>query len=96
MSSNLGISRKGITSMMSKNTPPRYVYNPKYVGTDHRPAGRVQGRNELCRCGSGSKYKNCCQYTQVSKDTISKDIVKVPGFERSLNDHNIRNLSMDK
>jgi hypothetical protein len=20
----------------------------------------VQGRNELCRCGSGKKYKHCC------------------------------------
>jgi hypothetical protein len=22
--------------------------------------GIVQGRNELCRCGSGKKYKHCC------------------------------------
>ena len=34
---------------------------PAGFGFQDRPAfGRKMGRNELCPCGSGRKYKRCC------------------------------------
>jgi hypothetical protein len=34
-----------------------------------------QGRNELCDCGSGEKYKKCCG-TPVKKDLTLRDMMK--------------------
>ena len=31
------------------------------------------GRNDLCGCGSGKKYKKCCLIAQVQKD-VADDI----------------------
>ena len=35
----------------------------------HNPApyvGREVGRNELCLCGSGKKYKKCCMRKKIN------------------------------
>lgn len=95
MNDSAGISHKGAMNMMAKQAVPSYVYMPNFAGTDSRPAGRRQGRNELCNCKSGKKYKNCCQITQVgidSRNIVSGDIVKVPGFENSLK---VQTLALD-
>lgn len=36
--------------------------NPKEEGTKKKPMKKAEevGRNDLCPCGSGKKYKNCC------------------------------------
>ena len=38
------------------------------------------GRNDPCPCGSGKKYKKCCE----SKETISIEKVKTEELERVL------------
>ena len=34
---------------------------------------RKIGRNEACHCGSGKKYKNCHQQTDVQKEGTNKN-----------------------
>ena len=36
------------------------VSDSGYAAAELRPFGRKVGRNELCPCGSGRKYKRCC------------------------------------
>ncbi len=38
-------------------------------------AAKKQGRNELCNCSSGKKFKNCCGQP-VAKDITIGDMVK--------------------
>ncbi len=41
------------------------------------------GRNSLCNCGSGKKYKKCCQIQVVVKEvSTTSEILKVPGYEQ--------------
>lgn len=45
-------------SYYSKIKPPK---NKKCTYNVYRPRGvKPQGRNELCACGSGKKFKKCC------------------------------------
>ena len=44
---------------------PNVIYDepqkrPKYI-TSKKARLNEQGRNEPCKCGSGIKYKKCCQ-----------------------------------
>ena len=32
------------------------------------PAGKKVGRNEICPCGSGRKFKKCCRPTTIKRD----------------------------
>jgi preprotein translocase subunit SecA len=38
----------------------RFTEEPQHHGRDHEGGKRKVGRNELCPCGSGKKYKRCC------------------------------------
>lgn len=52
--------------------PGKYCKNKKYIPTEHdRQVEKIKndykathnrklGRNDLCSCGSGKKFKNCC------------------------------------
>ncbi len=35
-------------------------YREYYKWAFNNPLPKQQGRNELCNCGSGKKYKKCC------------------------------------
>lgn len=35
-----------------------------------------QGRNDLCKCGSGKKYKNCCGNRSVKVEQIKDGLLK--------------------
>jgi uncharacterized protein len=35
-------------------------FEAKRLGSPHRRIGPKVGRNELCPCGSGKKFKHCC------------------------------------
>jgi uncharacterized protein YecA (UPF0149 family) len=66
MADSQGVSQTGFqTSVAAKMSRPRYVSDDRRslpegsVVGDHRICV-AQPRNELCRCGSGRKYKNCC------------------------------------
>ena len=37
------------------------------------------GRNELCPCGSGKKYKKCCM--KKEKNTITKEYINEEDIE---------------
>ena len=40
------------------------------------------GRNELCSCGSGKKYKNCCLKKQnVDDNELIKNILKKENYD---------------
>jgi hypothetical protein len=39
--------------------------------TDYVPAANLPGRNDPCHCGSGKKYKKCCE----DKDASAKHTV---------------------
>ena len=55
------------------NNPKKYKSQRTYVTTDHdrkvdqikedykNKTGKKLGRNDLCPCGSGKKFKNCCE-----------------------------------
>ena len=44
--------------------------------------GKV-GRNSLCSCGSGKKYKKCCHVQATPKEVSStSEILRVPGYEQ--------------
>ncbi|MDF1561894.1 MAG: zinc-dependent peptidase [Deltaproteobacteria bacterium] len=52
---------------MQKRTPELYGVMQAFYGFDPAsddldgvPSGRKVGRNDLCPCGSGQKYKRCC------------------------------------
>ena len=55
----------GLAKQSGSRTPPMSVYgNSVMSGVVGRqrpatPAGRKVGRNDLCPCGSGKKYKRC-------------------------------------
>lgn len=53
---------------------------PKYAGVVFedtgrpklpRPKGRI-GRNDVCYCGSGLKYKKCCEKQEAESDSDSE------------------------
>jgi len=39
-----------------------------YVKRAPHTSGKQQGRNEKCECGSGMKYKKCCQNKDNATD----------------------------
>ena len=49
-------------------------------GSTQRRASEKVGRNEPCRCGSGKKYKNCCEKEDLKRRSDSSPI---PGVTRS-------------
>lgn len=49
---NIGKMRNQVLDIFPRSKPVRNV--PEYARK------KEQSRNELCKCGSGKKYKNCC------------------------------------
>ena len=53
-------------TIQNKFSPTMVLYNSKtfekLIGIQNEAAKETKniGRNELCPCGSGKKYKNCC------------------------------------
>ena len=44
----------------TKSSKKQKYYQVIVSGNTTYKAQLKQGRNELCACGSGKKYKNCC------------------------------------
>lgn len=59
MHNDEGQSTKARLNNHTKMTKPAYVSNPKDIDVIRDRRKKSQGRNELCLCGSGKKYKNC-------------------------------------
>ena len=53
----LNVLTKSYADLMSKEAKPQTVYAGR---TSYRRSSEKIGRNELCPCGSGKKYKHCC------------------------------------
>ena len=51
------VAKAAAVSMLSKNNPKN---NPQSKGITVKRDQPKIGRNELCPCGSGKKYKKCC------------------------------------
>jgi hypothetical protein len=49
--------------------PPSQAQN---VHNSAQPSSPKVGRNAACPCGSGKKYKRCCQNMQVSKEFVQR------------------------
>ena len=54
--------------------------------TQRRSAEKV-GRNESCRCGSGKKYKNCCETADLKRLSESSTIAGVTRSELEADPH---------
>lgn len=58
-------------TIQNKFSPTIVLYNSKtfekLIGIENQPAevSKNTGRNELCPCGSGKKYKNCCLKNKI-------------------------------
>ena len=51
---------------MSEKESAKFIYKNKINTTYKRQNSKLR-RNDLCQCGSGKKYKNCCLL--ISKKT---------------------------
>lgn len=65
---NTGMTREEAIKYFKRRFPERHrcpVHTPAVASTplSHRPIrnGRPIGRNSECPCGSGKKYKRCCE-----------------------------------
>ena len=53
--------------------PPEIQVNPRPFGAKTRtPANLKIGRNATCPCGSGKKYKRCCQNPPISPEFVQR------------------------
>lgn len=48
------------------------VYNGPNGPRVPRPKGRI-GRNDVCYCGSGQKYKKCCEKFDAEQSDLESD-----------------------
>ena len=69
---------RGIKRPLEKMLPERE--ERKSSGTTRRREGEKVGRNDPCRCGSGKKYKNCCEKEDLKR---SHDSSPIPGVTQS-------------
>ena len=69
---------RGITRPFEKMLPEREARGSS--GATQRRAVEKVGRNEHCRCGSGKKYKNCCEKEDLKR---LRDSSPIPGVTRS-------------
>jgi hypothetical protein len=58
-------TEKGVLAQYKEIVPKVFLYAGAATGTNHnakrQPKRAVgKGRNDLCPCGSGRKYKRCC------------------------------------
>jgi predicted TPR repeat methyltransferase len=52
------------------------------VGYHHQMKNIKLGRNETCHCGSGKKYKNCCQQKDGAFDSTARISAIAPSVEQ--------------
>jgi hypothetical protein len=73
------------TALTRSNLPDRIGTSPDAAAHDRRRDGKriapmatqtKLGRNDLCACGSGKKFKNCCEGKTASSGT-SKVLIAV-------------------
>jgi hypothetical protein len=65
-----------VTSLLPTEPPPKTIQGYTYVRPDREP-----GRNDLCPCGSGKKYKRCCA---LRRDERPEQQISETGFHKGL------------
>jgi len=61
------------TTYLNYNVP-KYIEFPRKHHNTYKRSHEKIGRNELCACGSGKKFKKCCYYRWKANDMIDIDI----------------------
>ncbi len=78
-----------IRAQVNPNAKPQNLTtNSPEANSPIKVKGRVVGRNDLCPCGSGKKYKNCCGKPK-------EDVVEVKPEETSTEDNKAKSKKKD-